>query len=48
MPPDTKGLCESHPRREGKDSDLSELGAGDTVQEEGKWEEVVDTNLVEK
>lgn len=46
--PDTKGLCESHSRREGKDSDFLELGCGDAVQEEWKWGEVVDTIEFEK
>lgn len=46
--PDIKDLCELHSRNEGKDSDLSEPRAGDTAQEEGKWEEFVDTNMIEK
>ena len=44
--PDIKDLCELHPRKEGKDSDLSELRVGDRVREDGKWEESVDPNVV--
>lgn len=46
--PDIKGLCEPHPRKGGKDSDSSELRAGDAAQEGGKREEFVDTNVVER
>lgn len=48
VPLDIRGLCELHPRKEGKNSDISELRAGDTAQKEGKWEEFVDTNVVER
>lgn len=48
VPPDIKGLCDPHPRKEGKNSDLSELRAGDTAQKAGEWEEFVDTNVVDR